>query len=72
MEPRQPVKSHHTTNFTQEIYWERNHPRVAASAQIRNTKELSKRKTGFLLEFMKDGNRTFQGDLELVEFCYLI
>ena len=41
-EPRDIAKSYNKTTFTQETYWER-HKRVAASAEERSIKELSKR-----------------------------
>lgn len=48
-EPRNTTKAHCTSNFTQEIHWERH--KVSASAGKRNSRELSWRQVyiGFLM-----------------------
>lgn len=42
LEPRNPIKSHCTTNLTQETYWER-HKRVVAPVQARNSREINRK-----------------------------
>ena len=64
-EQRNTTQSYHTTNVTQEIYWEKTR-RVAASVRVRNSSKLN-RIQNFYIEFLGKGVELFRVELSRVE-----